>query len=103
MSGVESSTAALARKSTSLEPDLRVLERSDTVLWTLAPGGIVLHNFALHCFLELDEVGYRLWGYLDGARTVEDAVRLVAASGDEEKVRETISTLVEYGFVTERP
>lgn len=89
--------------------DMRFLERSDTVLWSLAPGGIVLHNYARRCFLELDQLGYRLWGLLDGARPVEEVVRSpqVAQSGgkngtSESAAREIVATLVAHGFVEER-
>lgn len=87
------------------------LERSDTVLWSLSPGGIVLHNFARRCFLELDDVGYRTWAYLDGARPVDEVVRRVceeSSSADVgerqlgEKVNGIIGTLLEHGFVAER-
>lgn len=77
-----------------------VLERSDTVLWTLAADGIVLHNFARHVFLELDGLGYRIWGYLDGARTVDEVVaRLATGPDEEERVREVIAALAANGFV----
>lgn len=91
----------------------RLLERSDTVLWTLSPGGIVLHNFAKRVFLELDEVGYRTWAFLDGARAVDEVVARVcvdSAVGNgtrtrdiEPRVREIVDTLLEHGFVVERP
>lgn len=82
--------------------DLRVLERSDDVLWTIAPPGIVLHNIARHCYLELDETGYKAWGYLDGARSVDEVVERCAAPGDGKKVRGIVETLFANGFVEER-
>ena len=88
--------------------DARVLERSDTVLWSLAGDGIVLHNFVRRRFLHLDEVGYRAWAYLDGARTVEEVVALCCADGGrpqhtrEHHVREIVETLAENGFIEER-
>jgi hypothetical protein len=78
------------------------------VLWSLAGNGIVLHNFVRRRYLYLDEVGYKAWAYLDGARTVEDVVALCCAGGArtprarERHVREIVDTLVEYGFIEER-
>lgn len=85
--------------------DARVLERSDTVLWTLAGTGIVLHNFASRRFLELDAVGYRAWGFLDGARSADEVVASVRADpgppAPEAELRALIEVLVEHGFVHE--
>lgn len=104
-----------ASPTPSLPPHIggRILERSDTVLWTLSPGGIVLHNFARRVFLELDEIGYQTWGFLDGARPVDEVVARVcvdSAPGNgtvvrsiEPKVKQIVATLLEHGFVAERP
>ncbi|MBI2625662.1 hypothetical protein HYW68_01275 [Candidatus Parcubacteria bacterium] len=91
--------------------DARILERSDTVLWTIAPPGIVLHNFACRRFLELNAVGYKAWAFLDGARTVDEVVAR-CSTGDgssdqgrrasQRKVRHIVDTLAAYGFVVER-
>jgi hypothetical protein len=86
------------------------LERSETVFWTLAPPGILLHNFARRCFLELDAVGYKAWAFLDGARTVDEVVaRCCKNTGDVRAQRSLVgvvtnlvNTLVEHGFVEER-
>jgi len=89
----------------------RLLERSDNVLWTIAPPGILLHNFAQGRFLELDELGYKAWGYLDGARTVDEVIaQSLAAAGAAstssaaavKKVRTIVQTLFANGFVEER-
>ncbi|MGB8510863.1 MAG: PqqD family protein [Pyrinomonadaceae bacterium] len=105
------SPSAGARPLQQKRSDERILERSDTVLWSLAQPGIVLHNFARRLYLELDEVGYRAWAYLDGARTVEEVVvRCCTRSEDgdgpsracERHVREIVDTLVEHRFVEER-
>jgi hypothetical protein len=86
--------------------DQRLLQRGDTVLWTLAGRGVILHNFACHRFLELDAVGRRTWAFLDGARTVDEVVSRVCAGeprpGAERRVRALVDILVEYGFVRRR-
>jgi hypothetical protein len=100
-----------ARAPQPLACDRRILERSDTVLWTLAASGIVLHNFSQRYFLELDAVGYRTWGFLDGARTVDEVVARCSAQAPagarerrkcERKIRNIVETLATYGFVVER-
>jgi hypothetical protein len=82
------------------------LERSDEVLWTIAPPGIVLHHLPLHFFLELDALGYSVWAFLDGARPVDEVVsRAVAAQpdgADALAAQEIVEVLSLYGFVTER-
>jgi hypothetical protein len=88
----------------------RVFERSDRVLWSLSGTGIVLHNFDRRQFLELDMLGYRLWGFLDGGRTVEQAIARAWAAFDEtvpvsqakRESWEIIEVLVENGFIEER-
>jgi hypothetical protein len=100
-----------ARAPRRLACDQRILERSENVLWTLAPAGIVLHNFSQRYFLELDTLGYRAWGFLDGARTVDDVVARCSAQAPavarerrkfERKIRNIVETLATYGFVVER-
>ena len=93
--------------ASSTEIGNHLLERGDTVLWTLTGHGIILHNFASHRFLELDEIGYRTWGYLDGARPVDEVISCVLAGGfdpprDGLEVRALITGLFEYGFVRQR-
>jgi hypothetical protein len=91
--------------------DDQILERSDTVLWTIAPPGIVLHNFARRKFLQLDAKGYAAWGFLDGARTVREVIDrcCVLSDGDDRKkgdvrqeLRDIVQTLAENEFVVER-
>lgn len=76
-----------------------VLERSHDVLWSLAPTGIVLHQVKRGSYLELDENGYRLWGYLDGARSAAIAADKVAAGVD---LLPIVADLFAHGFVVER-
>ncbi|RSK38916.1 PqqD family protein [Hymenobacter perfusus] len=98
------------RPKSSNELDERVLERSDWVLWTLAPNGIVLHNLQRRYFLELDNLGYSVWGFLDGARTVEEVINRCCSVQDngelqpscELHIRNMISTMAQYGFIEER-
>lgn len=105
----------IARANSARQPrwleDHRVLERSDTVLWTLAPPGIVLHNFARRLYIELDDVGYRVWAYLDGARTIDEVVARCCAEqtgsarsrrGLARRITQVIDTLFENGFIAER-
>jgi len=87
----------------------RVFERSDSVLWTDALPGIVLHNLETQRYLELGELGYRAWALLDGARPVGEVIaRLTSAVTDNEpavvaaEVWEIVVTLAENGFVMER-
>jgi hypothetical protein len=104
-------TGVALAPSPAVRPDIgedrRMLQRSDNVLWSIAPPGIMLHHLGLGIYLELDALGYSLWAYLDGARTVEDAVRKAAdANAGEDslaKACETFGTLDRYGFVVERP
>src|SRR5438128_12225622 len=84
--------------------DNLVLERSDTVLWTIAPPGIVLHNFARRKYIQLDKIGYAAWGLLDGARTVKEVIDRCAAGRSQQRreVRSIVRTLTDNGFVVER-
>jgi Coenzyme PQQ synthesis protein D (PqqD) len=85
--------------------DRLILERSDTVLWTIAPPGIVLHNFACRKYIQLDKTGYIAWGLLDGARTVREVIDRCAANGSSEKrrrVRGIVRTLADNGFLVGR-
>lgn len=99
---------ALSPKMDAAATDMRTFERSDSVLWTVSSPGVVLHNFARRTFLELDATGYVVWGFLDGARPVEEvvamAVEATGGNGDEaaRRVREIVATLIEHGFVEER-
>src|SRR5882724_371788 len=87
----------------------RVLERSDNVLWTVAPPGILLHNLELRLYFELDALGYVAWGFLDGGRTVDEVVsrclerfpRTVHEQTAADLI-EIIKTLQEHGFVKDR-
>jgi hypothetical protein len=79
------------------------------VLWSLSPRGIVLHDLVRNAYLELDEVGYRTWGFLDGARTVEETIDLSVRSiagrhdaGVSRKVRRAVRALQSQGFLVER-
>ncbi len=91
--------------------DNRKMERSDSVLWTLSPTGIVLHNFRIRRYLELDQVGYRAWALLAGARTVDEVIeRSVpgststrSATALSRRLRQTIQTMAAHGFLQERP
>ena|ERR1700694_1875594 len=104
------SLSGVAGKRHSRTVDNRVLERSETVFWTLAPPGILLHNFARRCFLELDAVGYKAWAFLDGARTVDEVVARCCKNTSDLRTQRSlaravtglVTTLVEYGFVEER-
>lgn len=82
-----------------------VLERSDYVLWSIAPQGIVLHELRGHRYMELDRAGYLLWGLLDGARSVDEVVALglikTPGSADTE-IRRTIKTLLAHDFIEPR-
>lgn len=90
--------------------DIRRLERSDTVLWSLSPMGIVLHNFALRKFVELDQTGYRLWSLFDGSRCVDDVVSMCRQSREdssyrapsEKKIHDIVALLSAYGFIVKR-
>jgi len=105
-----SASARVRRAPERTVEDCRVLERSDNVHWTLASKGILLHNFAHRCFLELDEVGYRAWGLLDGARSADDVVATCCAefagshgdTGLDQAVRDIVNTLYSHGFIVER-
>jgi hypothetical protein len=89
--------------------DGRLLERAETVLWTIAPPGIVLHNYVSRRFLELDAVGYRAWAFLDGARCVDDVIARCCdtatspgAASQPETIRQLIETLYANGFIVPR-
>jgi hypothetical protein len=95
--------------ATRAAPSKITLERSDMVLWSLSPRGIVLHDLIRNAYLELDEVGYRTWGFLDGARTLEETIDLSARSiaGGRDaavtrKVRRAVRALQSQGFLVER-
>ena len=87
--------------------DRRLLQRSEDVLWSIAPPGVMLHHLGLGVYLELDALGYALWAYLDGARSVDEAVLQAAGAvggdGSLANAWEMLSTLDHYGFVIERP
>ncbi|MFI7535869.1 PqqD family protein [Streptosporangium sp. NPDC049376] len=82
----------------------RVLERSDDVLWSVAPDGAVLHNVTTGRYLVLDAGGYATWAYLDGARTVDDVIARVHAVSQQsaETIRGLVHALWAHGFVGER-
>ncbi len=95
------STPSLVERSGQL------FERGDNVLWTLSAQGAFLHNFESRRFLELDELGYRTWAFLDGARSVEQVVECVLAGSQasaviEARVDALIATMVDHGFVQPR-
>jgi hypothetical protein len=82
-----------------------VVERNEVVLWSLSPSGLVLHHVKRGAYLELDAAGYMLWAYLDGARTVGDAVATTARANPDHTTRRLLdmaSTLFTNGFVVER-
>lgn len=99
------------------DPDLCSLrlERSDNVLWSLTLDGIILHHLVTSRYMELDGSGYRLWGLLDGARSVDEVTKLalgldapvllrgVAASltQDETGLLRIIEALLQNGFIVE--
>jgi hypothetical protein len=89
-----------------------LLERSDFVLWSLSPNGIVLHHLDDGIYLELDALGYLLWGLLDGGRTVEEVMQLseelsvqrgihLELAVVRDKMRQIISVLLHNRFVVE--
>jgi hypothetical protein len=90
-----------ARPTRKAKPDARRLERSDDVLWTIAPPGVVLHQVSTRKYLELDAVGYRIWALMDGARSVDDVVKLCDTSPTT-AVRAIVACLVEHRFVEAR-
>jgi hypothetical protein len=97
------------KAQTQRELDDLILERSDTVLWTIAPPGIVLHNFVRRQYIQLDAVGYAAWGFLDGGRTVKEVVERCSSKGQpddrtqlQRHLRGIVQTLVENGFIEER-
>lgn len=98
---------SVATASASTDIGTYLLERGDTVLWTLTGHGVILHNFASHQFLELDETGYCAWAYLDGARSVKDVIECVLAArcdaSDAPSARRRLGALIaalfEHGFV----
>jgi hypothetical protein len=81
------------------------LERSDDVLWSLALPGVVLHHLRTREYLVLDELGYRLWAFLDGGRDVADAIERAVRSepNSEERQRalQVVQTLAAHNFVVE--
>ena len=87
----------------------KFVERSDNVLWSLSPKGIVLHNLISGSYMELDQDGYRTWGFLDGARAVDDVLARCAGTGRDcrgskrRKILRIINKLVEHGFAEEAP
>lgn len=111
ISATEPSTRSRRRASVAPTRDTRMLERADHVLWSLAPPGIVLHNFKRRQFLELDAIGYLAWGYLDGARTVDEVVeRCCESIADQpharaaaaKRLRDVVDMLASHGFIEER-
>jgi hypothetical protein len=78
-----------------------ILERSHDVLWSLSPGGVVLHHVKRGSYLELDGQGYRLWGYLDGARRVSAAID-AASERESVDLISVVATLFANNFVVER-
>jgi hypothetical protein len=106
MNGATAATASPTRKTLGK----RVFERSDRVLWSVSGTGIVLHNFDRRQFLELNMLGYRLWGFLDGGRTADEAIARACAASDgsvpgaqaERESWEIMEILIENAFVEER-
>jgi hypothetical protein len=94
-------------RSAGLRTEL-VLERSDRVLWTIARKGILLHNIEQRLFFELDQLGYLLWSYLDGGRTVADVLTACCPDAGRAGVLtrrialDIVETLFTFGFVQER-
>lgn len=89
------------------DSQLPILQRSYDVLWSLSPRGIVLHATLTGKFLELDEDGYRLWAYLDGARSADVAITLCAQARPNSarcavKLRKVVGVLHKNGFVVQR-
>lgn len=84
----------------------KFFERSDNVLWSLSPKGIVLHNLISGSYIELDQDGYRTWCYLDGARAVDEVLdRCVGPDSvrgsKRRKILRIVNTLVKHGFAEE--
>lgn len=91
------------------------LERSDNVLWSLTPSGIILHDLLTGRYMELDGSGYRLWSLLDGARSVDEVVKLAPSLDaptllrgvapdspqDDAGMLRTIDALLQNGFIGE--
>lgn len=79
--------------------------------WSLAPAGVVLHNFVHRRLIEMDKAGYYAWGFLDGARTVDEVVqRSIERLAPRPRARLTVArdlrilidTLLENGFIEAR-
>jgi hypothetical protein len=52
-------------------------EKSHSVLWALTGNGIVLHNFSLQKFVELNSPDDLVWAYLDGAHSLHEVCDLI--------------------------
>lgn len=93
----------------AIRADSLHLERGDSVLWSLSPRGIILHELSYGKYLELDAIGYGVWGFLDGARPLREVVDLcLSRFGDKpaptvrRQVRRIVNVLLEHGFIMER-
>lgn len=105
-----SAAGSLEKASRVLNLDARRLERSDTVLWSLSPKGIVLHNFVRREYIELDQTGYLLWSLLDGSRSIDQVIVMCREHQGAKlnripspiKMQEIISLLFMHEFIVER-
>ncbi|MBS1582076.1 MAG: PqqD family peptide modification chaperone [Bacteroidetes bacterium] len=56
-----------------------MLKKNEAVMWAFTANGIVLHNTARARFIELDEVGERIWSYVDGSHSAEQILEKLRA------------------------
>lgn len=105
-----STAGSLEKTDRFLDKDAHRLERSDAVLWSLSPKGIVLHNFIRREYIELDQTGYLLWCLLDGSRSIDQVITMcreqqgvkLSRIPSPKKMREIISLLFMHEFIAER-
>lgn len=74
-----------------------MLKKNEAVMWAFTPNGIVLHNTERAHFLELDELGERIWSYVDGSHSAEEILEMLRATRpelDEGRSREVLRTVL---------
>lgn len=86
-------------------------EKNSTVLWTLTPEGIVLHNFVNRQFVELKGFAHLVWAYLDGVHRLEEIHAKIMDINDTETlssddvnqiIQTTFEELLSGQFIVER-